>query len=297
MTIEDILPQLKTLAGKFPSAAVQAAIVQKEAITPHLLAALAEAANNPKAVLGREDFTYIYAAFLLSQFREPRAFPLILKLASYDSDTVEWLMSDSITEDLHQWLASTYDGNLAALQQFIENPEHDEWVRAAGIKALAMLMAHGMLPRDVLMQYYQELLESRLERDAWVERSDVAVMATYLGPAELYEVIKQGYEEETIDRFVMGFDWVEAALQRDPQELVEEFRQKRGYTLVDDTVSEMEGWANFENKKPRSRSISNLLYAGAPAKPPEPYVAPQKAGRIDPCPCGSGKKYKKCCGA
>jgi preprotein translocase subunit SecA len=23
---------------------------------------------------------------------------------------------------------------------------------------------------------------------------------------------------------------------------------------------------------------------------------PQKVGRNDPCPCGSGKKYKKCCG-
>ena len=23
----------------------------------------------------------------------------------------------------------------------------------------------------------------------------------------------------------------------------------------------------------------------------------QKIGRNDPCPCGSGKKYKKCCGA
>ncbi len=29
---------------------------------------------------------------------------------------------------------------------------------------------------------------------------------------------------------------------------------------------------------------------------PQP-VAPSKAGRNDPCPCGSGKKYKKCCGA
>lgn len=28
----------------------------------------------------------------------------------------------------------------------------------------------------------------------------------------------------------------------------------------------------------------------------EPYVAPVTAGRNDPCPCGSGKKYKKCCG-
>jgi preprotein translocase subunit SecA len=29
---------------------------------------------------------------------------------------------------------------------------------------------------------------------------------------------------------------------------------------------------------------------------PEPRRAPQKAGRNDPCPCGSGKKYKNCCG-
>ena len=28
----------------------------------------------------------------------------------------------------------------------------------------------------------------------------------------------------------------------------------------------------------------------------EPYIADKKPGRNDPCPCGSGKKYKKCCG-
>ncbi|MGO9202447.1 MAG: SEC-C metal-binding domain-containing protein [Limisphaerales bacterium] len=26
-------------------------------------------------------------------------------------------------------------------------------------------------------------------------------------------------------------------------------------------------------------------------------AAPRKAGRNGPCPCGSGKKFKKCCGA
>lgn len=26
------------------------------------------------------------------------------------------------------------------------------------------------------------------------------------------------------------------------------------------------------------------------------YIAPAKIGRNDPCPCGSGKKYKNCCG-
>jgi len=28
---------------------------------------------------------------------------------------------------------------------------------------------------------------------------------------------------------------------------------------------------------------------------PEPIRVEKTAGRNDPCPCGSGKKYKKCC--
>lgn len=37
----------------------------------------------------------------------------------------------------------------------------------------------------------------------------------------------------------------------------------------------------------------------APVRPAAPAVRPDgsKVGRNDPCPCGSGKKYKKCCGA
>jgi uncharacterized protein len=34
----------------------------------------------------------------------------------------------------------------------------------------------------------------------------------------------------------------------------------------------------------------------APMAPP-PETTGRKVGRNDPCPCGSGKKYKKCCGA
>nr|QGT50781.1 hypothetical protein Elusimicrob2101_0440 [uncultured Elusimicrobia bacterium] len=36
---------------------------------------------------------------------------------------------------------------------------------------------------------------------------------------------------------------------------------------------------------------------GAPAKVETVKHEGPKIGRNDPCPCGSGKKYKKCCGA
>ena len=34
----------------------------------------------------------------------------------------------------------------------------------------------------------------------------------------------------------------------------------------------------------------------APGAPPQPGHVSSKVGRNDPCPCGSGKKFKKCCG-
>lgn len=36
---------------------------------------------------------------------------------------------------------------------------------------------------------------------------------------------------------------------------------------------------------------------GGEVNPKEPPRQVVKVGRNDPCPCGSGKKYKKCCGA
>src|SRR4051794_8424792 len=34
-----------------------------------------------------------------------------------------------------------------------------------------------------------------------------------------------------------------------------------------------------------------------PGRSPVPPQRPGQVGRNDPCPCGSGKKFKKCCGA
>jgi preprotein translocase subunit SecA len=54
-----------------------------------------------------------------------------------------------------------------------------------------------------------------------------------------------------------------------------------------------------EIEKRQRRQIANLSFVGAgdaAAKPAEPVHVGAKVGRNDPCPCGSGKKYKKCHG-
>ena len=52
--------------------------------------------------------------------------------------------------------------------------------------------------------------------------------------------------------------------------------------------------------RPKAPKITGEGKAGdVPARPKKAgqVVSAPKVGRNDPCPCGSGKKYKNCCGA
>jgi len=47
----------------------------------------------------------------------------------------------------------------------------------------------------------------------------------------------------------------------------------------------------------RPRQASDIVSeAAAAVEKAKPVRAGPKVGRNDPCPCGSGKKYKHCCG-
>ncbi len=57
---------------------------------------------------------------------------------------------------------------------------------------------------------------------------------------------------------------------------------------------EKNGWIytiGLEPDKPEDITDLEILL-----NPPKTRKAEKKIGRNEPCPCGSGKKYKKCCG-
>lgn len=51
-----------------------------------------------------------------------------------------------------------------------------------------------------------------------------------------------------------------------------------------------------QQKKAAIKSLVNPDDPPLPEGPVEQAAKARKAGRNDPCPCGSGKKYKVCCG-
>ncbi len=60
------------------------------------------------------------------------------------------------------------------------------------------------------------------------------------------------------------------------------------------TIFEKNGWEctiEMDSNKPEDVSDLEILLNW-----PKPKEAEKKIGRNEPCPCGSGKKHKKCCG-
>ena len=68
-------------------------------------------------------------------------------------------------------------------------------------------------------------------------------------------------------------------------------RPRHVSTSVDDMEKE------FQRKKQRELEIARMAGAGDRQPVQQVVRTGDKVGRNDPCPCGSGKKYKKCCGA
>ena len=54
---------------------------------------------------------------------------------------------------------------------------------------------------------------------------------------------------------------------------------------------------NIQRKKEREMAELQFVGGDSTASRQKTVVKSAKVGRNDPCPCGSGKKYKKCCGA
>ncbi len=68
------------------------------------------------------------------------------------------------------------------------------------------------------------------------------------------------------------------------------------FRIVVKNVTEMPGQRGKEPENMKVNRTSDGVVINEPAKASAPAVAKKVPGRNDPCPCGSGKKYKNCCG-
>jgi Protein of unknown function (DUF1186)/SEC-C motif len=292
MTIPEILKELEPYTGRFPMQAMRAAIEQREAITPELLRVVESVAENPEQYARREGhMLHVFSLYLLAQFREKRAYPFVVKMFSAPGETPFNLAGDTVTEGLHRIFASVYDGNPALLQGLVENEAANEYVRDAAIDAFVVLAHTGQMTREAVAAYLTSLFQGKLGRSPSLAWKGLALAVADLPAPELLENVRQAYAEGLVDEWFARLDDIERTLRER-----EIGRRERG-RVITDAIAEMEWWATFKkaghtSAKPKQGSQS----AAATGATPSPPKVHKKPWRNAPCPCGSGLKYKKCCG-
>ena len=108
--------------------------------------------------------------------------------------------------------------------------------------------------------------------------------------------LRGAWEDELISPGIINCDEIKDWHARGEEACLQYMQEK--YTLITDVVKEMAGWACFDkDPKPAHRQEAAAVRGVPLGGAPNPiHRTEPKVGLNDPCPCGSEKKFKKCCG-
>jgi preprotein translocase subunit SecA len=182
---------------------------------------------------------------------------------------------DDISEQLCQKVRKAYE-----LKSGMENPEtiHD-LERNVILHSIDSLWQEFLRSIDDLRQGV--FLQQFGQKDPLVEFKK--------GAFEMFQDLLVNIKEDAAGRIFRSTTSIQS---------MESFLKALPHNLVHDEVSMLGGPmpAGNDDSASKGRGRREVSEAIEAASAPVVRDAP-KVGRNDPCPCGSGKKYKKCCGA
>lgn len=242
---------------------------------------------------------FIYAYYLLAQFQVKELFPIMIDVLSKPSEICENIFEDAITEDIGRILASVYNGEIDLLSGLIENTKANQYARGQALTALVVLVLNGQLSRDFVMDYFKQLMNGKLTETNYYLNAEIVCCCDDLYPEEVLTDIQCLYEDQVVETMIIRLDSIEKTLQKTKEDVLRKNQQKYKFQLITSAIEELQGWACFHQDFPEisTNSYSKIERSAASgAQKRNPAAKVEKIGRNDPCTCGSGQKYKKCCG-
>ena len=284
--------QIEYFSQPFPEAAIAFADANREEVTTFLVESIARLAGHPEEGANPDYVLHLYAMHLLASWRETSAYAPLVRLGHHPEDVVEQLLGDTITESYGRCLASVCDGDLAPLKGLVEDPAAAHWARHAALDAIKVRVFEGDAPRDELIAYLLPLGEAEAARmrqpgaetKTFELIDSVIAVATDIGAVEMLDSIRGWFADELPDSTMADLPWTERHISRSYDACRDE-QLGRGKGYVRSVKREIGWWAGFAEDQPVKTGPAPV---GASAR------HGIKIGRNDPCPCGSGKKYKKC---
>jgi|RhiMetdeSRZDD1v2_1073273.scaffolds.fasta_scaffold26728_7 hypothetical protein len=234
---------------------------------------------------------------ILGAARLTAAYRPLIALLRRPQDEVRCLLGDAVTATLPKILAGVFDGDAEPLFALITDDDLDQFVRAAALDAFAFLTFDGKIDRAIA-----EAFLTRFDQQSTAPGGDLIWLGwmtavALLGLQHLSGRVHAAFEDGRIPlEFADESDYRELladALAR-PTDSARFEAEHLGY--INDIVETLALFpqgdsAEFPPQDFEGFDERDLEWApGVPAR--NPY---RNVGRNDPCPCGSGRKFKKCC--
>jgi hypothetical protein len=283
--IEDQLHALAT-EEQLPDIAVAICAVRMEEAGPPLRALLTRAADGES--LSEDDALLLFRGLhLLGGAQDPLAWQPLLRLLHRPEDDLDYLLGDAITNGLAKIAAGVFDGDVDSLFGAITDDTVDEFIREALMGAATFLTWKDRIDRDRMQRFLEQFYQDKPAGEgdmiwiAWLEA------IALLGLRTLAPLVHAAWDEGRVLEGILERHHFESDLadaERAPDDIQRFERANLGY--IEDVLEALEWTIGTEKMDvPIERQISL-----APVINPWRHV-----GRNDPCPCGSGKKAKKCC--
>jgi len=265
----EILADLSSDEPEPPREALESADGHRLLLVEPLLRALECGLANPTDASPEAATLFCYALYLLAKWREPRAYPHVVRWLSLPGEAPFHIAGDVVTQDGGRILAAVCDGDLEPITALVVDRSANAYGRSAEV------------PRESVVTSFLWLAREGLEREPSHVWNSLAAESADIEAVALFPELRRAYDDGLIEpQFIAPseLDEVEAAPRG---RLLEKTRER--YPPIDDVVVATAWWGRSAD------ALESALAA-------QPYRAPPKVGLNDPCPCGSGKKFKKCCG-
>lgn len=258
----------------------------------------------------------LHAIALLCELGAKEKMPLILKTLSYEEDFVDYFLGDHLTETLWQFFYRLYEEDVAALQSFLASPDYTWNAKAPLMEALTQIGLRMPERRQEVIEAYAALLDIFIEnlQDVRITGTEVitsvVIEAIKLVAQDLLPKIKILLDLDLVDQVFTGdYDDIVLQMQEPPFDrmynyfptIPELYAHIRTNWYEEEEEEEGDIDALIESAMQTLREKDGLSESGIRAIPSqEPsmndlFSSNKKIGRNQPCPCGSGKKYKRCC--
>jgi len=205
------------------------------------------------------------------------------------------LLGDCVTEGLDSYFYILANGEHKPLEALLLSPKCGEYIRNSALDAIFAQYESGQLPKDILVALVDRLLILYKEQEDFYLLGSLSDLLINYQWKSYQPTVLALCDDNLLESFWLSKEGIENwQASGGNKGVLASGAVKESYNVID----ELSRWSSYQPAptkllKTKKNKNSHLTLKTVTS---ERNTQEKKAlGRNEPCHCGSGKKYKKCC--